>query len=112
MVPHRTQWPAGAGNGRRRPDRLARAVQHLGKTERELCVPQWPVPQNLRFQGQYLDRESGLHYNLFRYYDPVAGRYTQMDPIGVAGGLNIYSYWGDLLVWVEPVGLSCSKPKT
>ncbi|MFB9085873.1 RHS repeat-associated core domain-containing protein [Erwinia tracheiphila] len=44
------------------------------------------VRQNLRFQGQYLDRETGLHYNLFRYYDPTCGRYTQPDPIGLAGG--------------------------
>ncbi|MDI7662060.1 RHS repeat-associated core domain-containing protein, partial [Cronobacter universalis] len=76
-----------------------------GETERELSVPQWQVPQNLRFQGQYLDRESGLHYNLFRYYDPVAGCYTQMDPIGLAGGMNTYSYVGDPLVWVDPLGL-------
>ncbi|ELY4132828.1 RHS repeat-associated core domain-containing protein, partial [Cronobacter turicensis] len=77
-----------------------------GETERELSVPQWQVPQNLRFQGQYLDRESGLHYNLFRYYDPVAGRYTQMDPIGLAGGMNTYSYVGDPLVWVDSLGLA------
>ncbi|BCT14707.1 hypothetical protein R1TS_27350 [Enterobacter cloacae] len=42
--------------------------------------------QNLRMQGQYLDRETGLHYNLFRYYDPDCGRFTQHDPIGLAGG--------------------------
>ncbi|HGJ3371472.1 TPA: RHS domain-containing protein, partial [Salmonella enterica subsp. enterica] len=32
-----------------------------------------PVQQNLRFQGQYLDRETGLHYNLYRFYDPDIG---------------------------------------
>ncbi|EOC3067448.1 RHS repeat-associated core domain-containing protein, partial [Cronobacter dublinensis] len=82
-----------------------------GKTERELSVPQWQVPQNLRFQGQYLDRESGLHYNLFRYYDPVAGRYTQMDPIGLAGGINTYGYVPDPLTWVDPLGLTCGLAK-
>ncbi|MDK1237055.1 RHS repeat-associated core domain-containing protein, partial [Cronobacter turicensis] len=82
-----------------------------GETERELSVPQWQVPQNLRFQGQYIDRESGLHYNLFRYYDPVSGRYTQMDLIGLAGGINTYSYVGDPLTWVDPLGLKACKPE-
>ncbi|MEH3563794.1 RHS domain-containing protein, partial [Escherichia coli] len=35
------------------------------------------VEQSLRYQGQYLDRETGLHYNLHRYYDPDVGRFTQ-----------------------------------
>ncbi|OCG17714.1 RHS repeat domain-containing protein [Gilliamella sp. WF3-4] len=35
-----------------------------------------PIEQNLRYQGQYLDRETGLHYNTFRYYDPDIGRFT------------------------------------
>ncbi|WNY83018.1 RHS domain-containing protein [Cronobacter dublinensis] len=37
-----------------------------GKTERELSVPQWQVPQNLRFQGQYLDRDKFVG-NKFEY---------------------------------------------
>ncbi|MFP3409340.1 RHS domain-containing protein, partial [Pseudomonas sp. SIMBA_065] len=31
------------------------------------------IEQNLRFQGQYFDRETALHYNTFRYYDPELG---------------------------------------
>ena len=42
--------------------------------------------QNLRFQGQYLDRETGLHYNTFRYYDADIGRFICRDPIGLLGG--------------------------
>ncbi|NAT60485.1 type IV secretion protein Rhs, partial [Pseudomonas syringae pv. actinidifoliorum] len=44
------------------------------------------VEQNLRFQGQYFDVETGLHYNTFRYYDPEIGRFTTQDPIGLLGG--------------------------
>jgi len=32
---------------------------------------------NLRFPGQYYDKESGLHYNYFRYQDPSTGRYLK-----------------------------------
>ena len=63
-------------------------------------------PQNLRMQGQYLDRETGLHYNLHRYYDPDSGRFTQHDPIGLAGGLNLYQYAPNALGWVDPWGLA------
>ncbi len=65
------------------------------------------VEQNLRMQGQYLDRETGLHYNLFRYYDPDSGRFTQHDPIGLAGGINLYQYAPNALGWVDPLGLKC-----
>ena len=36
----------------------------------------------LRFPGQYHDRETGLHYNFHRYYDPETGRYLSHDPLG------------------------------
>ncbi|WEE80214.1 RHS repeat-associated core domain-containing protein [Comamonas testosteroni] len=57
-------------------------------------------------QGQYFDRETGLHYNLFRYYDPDIGWFTQQDPIGLAGG-NLYAYAPNPLTWIDPLGLKC-----
>ena len=47
---------------------------------------------NLRLPGQYFDRETGLHYNYFRDYEPSTGRYIEADPIGLAGGMNVYGY--------------------
>ncbi|PIT53125.1 hypothetical protein BHC44_06600 [Snodgrassella alvi] len=69
-----------------------------------------PIEQNLRYQGQYLDRETGLHYNTFRYYDPDIGRFTQPDPIGLLGGFNLYQYAPNAFGWIDSLGLSkCSN---
>jgi RHS repeat-associated protein len=61
--------------------------------------------QNLRFQGQYEDPETGLHYNFFRYYDPDAGRYINQDPIGLQGGLNTFAYVDNPLKFIDVWGL-------
>ena len=45
-----------------------------------------------RLQNQDADRETGLHYNFFSYYDPDAGRFVNQDPIGLEGGFNFYRF--------------------
>jgi len=65
------------------------------------------ITNPLRFQGQYYDKESGLHYNRHRYYNPNTGRYLTPDPIKLAGGLNSYQYVPNPTGWVDPLGLSC-----
>ncbi|WDE13515.1 RHS repeat domain-containing protein [Thalassomonas haliotis] len=67
------------------------------------------IENPLRFQGQYFDRESGLHYNRFRYYCPRQGRFIHQDPIGLAGGINPYQYAPNPVNWVDPFGLSCKE---
>ncbi|WP_434604520.1 RHS repeat protein [Pseudomonas sp. Z4-7] len=63
------------------------------------------LTQPLRFQGQYHDLESGLHYNRHRYYNPDTGRYLTPDPSKLAGGLNGYRYTLNPTGWVDPLGL-------
>jgi RHS repeat-associated protein len=65
------------------------------------------VKFNLRYPGQYYDAESKLHYNINRYYEPITGRYTQSDLIGLNGGINTYNYVGGNAVgYSDPEGLS------
>ncbi|NWE21968.1 RHS repeat domain-containing protein, partial [Pseudomonas sp. P7548] len=64
------------------------------------------VDNPLRFQGQYFDQESGLHYNRHRYYNPDIGRYLTPDPVKLAGGINAYRYVPNPTGWVDPLGLS------
>jgi RHS repeat-associated protein len=59
-----------------------------------------------RFPGQQQDSATGLHYNYFRDYDPATGRYLEADPIGLAGGVNVYAYvQANPVRYVDPSGL-------
>lgn len=49
---------------------------------------------------------TGLQYRRNRYVDPVTGRFTQEDPLGLAGGLNLYGFaGGDPVNSSDPFGL-------
>ncbi|OSI07609.1 hypothetical protein BWD07_12150 [Neisseria canis] len=63
------------------------------------------VHQPFRLQNQYADEETGLHYNFFRYYDPNCGRFTQQDPIGLMGGMNVYLFGSNTQIWTDFLGL-------
>jgi RHS repeat-associated protein len=89
------------------------------------------VEFNIRFPGQYYDKETSLHYNNFRYYDPETGRYISTDSIGllgrldrrivtgIDGGSNLYSYginnplkyvdhngkWITIVAWITVVAI-------
>jgi RHS repeat-associated protein len=65
------------------------------------------VPQ--LYQGQYVDSETGLAYNRFRYYDSESGGYISQDPIGLLGGAAPYQYVLDTSICVDIFGLETAN---
>ena len=58
------------------------------------------------FTGREWDAETGLYYYRARYYDPKIGRFITQDPIGFAGGVNLYTYVNNNPVrYADPLGL-------
>ncbi|QRR17565.1 hypothetical protein GJG85_22410 [Burkholderia sp. MS389] len=69
------------------------------------------IDTTLRFPGQWVDDETGLSYNLNRYYDPDSGAYLSQDPIGLGGGTRIYGYVPTPTDETDPLGLQrCPIP--
>jgi RHS repeat-associated protein len=68
-------------------------------------------PDSANNPNQYTSRENdntGLYYYRARYYDPVLKMFVSSDPIGLAGGMNSYSYVaGNPLSFTDPTGLIC-----
>ena len=76
-----------------------------GKLKRKIKIS-GTAYQPFRLQNQYCDRETRLHYNFFRYYEPEAGRFVNQDPIGLIGGENLYAFELNTKAWVDPLGLA------
>jgi RHS repeat-associated protein len=63
---------------------------------------------------QYTARENdgtGLYFYRARYYDPRTKRFLSEDPIGIAGGVNLFTYAGnDPVSLNDPLGLDPPDP--
>ncbi len=100
-----TPWEITDARGRVawRASYSAYGMAHVEKGDKDL--------NPFRLPGQYFDSETGLHYNRFRYYDPRLGRYLTEDPLGFAGGTNLFAYTkGDPINHRDPLGLNCGDP--
>ncbi len=79
-------------------------VKYQKQTINDIVIDEVDL-QPIRFQGQFFDSETGLHYNRFRYYDNDLGMFVSRDPIGLSGGFNVFAYALNPTGWVDPLGL-------
>ena len=102
---HLPEWVADNTGNVRRWQEAQQAEQPAPEAANDREIWGELTDQAIRFQGQYFDEETGLHYNRFRYYNPETGRFIHQDPIGLRGGANFYQYAPNPQVWTDPFGL-------
>jgi RHS repeat-associated protein len=89
--------------------RSANSAAPAGQSDSTEIIYLPTVKFDLRYPGQVSDEETGLSYNLHRYYDAATGRYIQADPIGLEGGWNRFAYVSNNpLNLIDPLGLSAA----
>ena len=111
------QWPYSAFGNNKPTGVLKPTTSATGAFTNQpvLLATQTPAAVlDLRFPGQMADEETGLFYNYFRTYQPIQGRFTQSDPIGLDGGANRFGYADSSpLTKTDPLGLAtymCTQP--
>ncbi len=79
---------------------------HAARSSAEVSLKRY------RYTGKERDEENGFYYHGARYYVCWLGRWVSCDPIGLRGGLNLYSYGADSpVLFVDPSGNEPKKPK-
>jgi RHS repeat-associated protein len=89
-----------------RDEKVVWSAESLG-FETAILSDELPLSMPLRGPGQLFDEELGLVYQRARYYVPREGRFLTPDPIGPAGGPNLFAYClNQPLLWIDPRGLN------
>jgi RHS repeat-associated protein len=72
----------------------------------ELLAQTGSLTQPFGFSTKRYDAQTGLIHYQYRPYAPAIGRWLTRDPLGEAGGMNLYAFVGNNPVnWVDPWGL-------
>ena len=62
--------------------------------------------QPYRFSTKQYDKDTGVYTYEYRFYNPSIGKWMTRDPLGEAGGINLYGFVGNNAVnYYDPWGL-------
>jgi RHS repeat-associated protein len=76
----------------------------------KLLAQSGSLNQPFQFSTKRYDAGAGLNYYGYRFYAPAIGRWMNRDPLGEAGGINLYGFVSNNPVnWIDPWGLE-TKP--
>jgi RHS repeat-associated protein len=87
-------------------DAARNVVQSYEYDSYGMVTPSTSFRNSYTYTGREWDKETGLDYYRARYYDPIEGRFVSKDPIGLAGGVNVYAYTSNNPInFIDPLGL-------